>query len=130
MYWIAHYSDQTQLNQLDNNGTYSDIDRDNLIAFGLYSDDHRPIVIIDFDDDGNQYIGKKSLIYRKRTMLDTRSSQVSVHLVGWQRKINGHNIQSICYVSESETVVLGGQWIENRQFMYSIQPLECEKDLV
>ena len=133
-YWVAFYSDGTHLDQRNKQYTYADIDRDRLIAFSLYSPDDRNICTVDFDIDnlnGNGNLSPKRLVYRRRTMINLRDEQISVHLIGWQRTVYGHNIQSICYVNEeNETVVLGGQWVHNRPFMHPIQPYEFERDLV
>jgi hypothetical protein len=128
--WIAHYAPGQTLTQASG-ATYADINREQLTAFGLYEGE-RPIILVDFRDDsgGDPDIGPKRLIWRMRHQQDSTGQHVTVHLVGWQRKIAGRNVQSICYVNEEGTVVLGGQWMDDKPLMHAIVPLECERDLV
>ena len=128
-HWIAHYengsTDQRQ------GATYADIDRSRLEAFGLYNGE-RVLILIDFRDDvkGHPELGPKRLIWRIRHQQRSDGTHSVVHLVGWQRQVGTHNIQSICYVNELGEIVLGGQWLEDKPLMYPVVPLECETDLV
>ena len=128
-HWIAYYDDIPPLDQRQG-ATYADIDRDRLAAFGLYDGD-RLLVIVDFQNDanGSTDIGPKRLIWRLRHQQDSTGQNITVHLVGWQRKVTGVNIQSICYVNQLGEVVMGGQWMNNRPLRHAVVPLECEKDL-
>lgn len=110
--------------------TYADINRERLEVFGLYNGD-RPLVMVDFSDDrnGDESIGPKRLIYRKRHLKNSKGGSVSVYLVGWQRKVNGRNVQSICFVSGDGTIILGGQWQDNRPLRGTIKALPWENDL-
>ena len=128
-YWIAYYDTLPPLDQREG-ATYADIDRDTLAAFGLYDGD-RLLVIIDFRNDanGNSEIGPKRLIWRMRHKQDSTGQPVTIHLVGWQRKVAGINVQSICYVNETGEVVLGGQWMDDKPLRHAVVPLPCEVDL-
>jgi hypothetical protein len=128
-YWVAHY-DNLPPTDHRTGATYADINRDKLTAFGLYQND-QPIILIDFRDDtgGDPEIGPKRLIWRLRHKQDSTGQHVTIHLVGWQRKVAGRNVQSICYVNEEGTIILGGQWLEDKPLMHAIVPLECEADL-
>lgn len=130
-YWVAHYNDSSAIDQREGH-TYADIDRARLTAFGLYREDNSEIILIDFRDDtgGDSDIGPKRLIWRLRHNQSSNGQHVAVHLVGWQRRIAGRNVQSICYVNEEGTVVLGGQWMEDKPLMHAVVPLECERDLI
>lgn len=129
-YWVAHYDNGVILDQRQGNN-YAHIDRDQLTAFGLHREDETPIVWVDFRDDtnGDSGIGPKRLIWRMRHKQDSSGQHVTIHLVGWQRKVAGRNVQSICHVNEEGTIVLGGQWLEDKPLMHAIVPLECEADL-
>lgn len=129
-YWIAYYDDGSPPTDQRQGATYADIDRERLSAFGLYSED-KPLVLIDFRDDtgGDSTIGPKRLIWRIRHQQNSAGQHVAVHLVGWQREVAGRNVQSICYVNEEGTVILGGQFMEDKPLMHAVVPLECETDL-
>lgn len=130
IYWIALYDNDLPPTDQRAGATYADIDRDQLAAFGLYRDEI-PLILVDFRDDrnGDPEIGQKRLIWRMRHKQDSSGQHVTIHLVGWQRKVAGRNVQSICYVNEEGTIILGGQWLEDKPLMHSIVPLECEADL-
>jgi hypothetical protein len=130
IYWIALYDNDQPPTDQRTGATYADIDRDKLAAFGLYRNE-QPIILVDFRDDsnGDSDIGPKRLIWRMRHKQDSSGQHVTIHLVGWQRKVAGRNVQSICYVNEDGTVILGGQWLEDKPLMHAIVPLECEADL-
>lgn len=123
--WTAKYLDGSILPQQEPNGStnsYHDIDRDNLEAFILHWPDGRPVAVIDFVDDssGDPDIGPKRLIWRKRHNQGSNGTHVSITLAGWQRTINGRNVQSILYINEQTgAVVLGGQWQEDRPLMHA-----------
>jgi hypothetical protein len=127
--WIAHY-DNNETQDQRSGATYADIDRARLTAFGLYQDE-RPIILVDFrpDTPSGSDIGPKRLIWRLRHQQNSAGQRVTIHLVGWQRQVAGRNVQSICYVNDEGTVVLGGQWMEDKPLMHAIVPLECETDL-
>lgn len=130
-YWVAHYDNGLPPTDQRQGATYGDIDRDRLTAFGLYDGD-RPLILVDFRNDtgDDPDIGPKRLIWRMRHKQDSTGRHVTVHLVGWQREVAGRNVQSICYVNEEGTVVMGGQWMEDKPLMHAIVPLECEADLI
>ncbi len=129
-YWMAHYGEGTPPTDQRQGSTYTDIDRARVEAFGLY-DGEKPLVMIDLRSDmnGDKEIGPKRLIWRMRHQMNSSGQHVRVHLVGWQRKVAGRNIQSICYVNEEGTVIMGGQWMEDKPLMHAISPFECEGDL-
>lgn len=125
--WLAHYTDGSTLTQT-NGHTYADIDRDRLQAFDLWSDG-RLLVRVDLrQDTRNGELGPKRLIWRMRTILDTAGQKNIVHLTGWQRQVNGRNVQAICYVFEDGIVLLGGQFT-GQDFMDPVEPMACETDL-
>ena len=133
--WRAYYDDGSELWQYnpgtEQKSTYADIERRKLVAFALFQE-NRPLVMVDFRDDsqGDSAIGPKRLVWRIRHMMDTKGSSTQVHLVGWQRAVNGRNVQSICFVAEDGVIVLGGQWQEDLPLRGAIAPLPCEADLI
>lgn len=133
--WRAVYKDGSDLWQSGADGkvknTYADIDRQQLEVFGLYKGD-QPLVLVDLSDDcnGDSDVAPKRLIYRRRCLKNTRGLDAVVYLVGWQRKVSGRNIQSICFVSQDGTIILGGQWQDDIPLRGSIIPLPWEDDLI
>lgn len=125
--WLAHYDDGDQLAQA-NGTTYADIDRDRLQAFDLWRAG-RLLVRVDMRNDGGPDHGPKRLIWRVRNQVDTGGHSLRLHLAGWQRTVNGRNVQAICYVFEDGAVLLGGQFDESVPFMSAVQPMACEADL-
>lgn len=119
MHWIAHYDDGSFLDQSRNGAsppaTYTDIDRDRLIAFELIKDG-TVLVALDFRDDtgGDPDIGPKRLIWRRRNTINGRGGQHILHLVGWHRTVKGRNIQALLYVNEQTgQIAMGGQPMED-----------------
>ena len=136
IYWQAIHSDGSILDQFKG-AKYQNIDRSRLIAFDLWQHpDKGPgvepklLIRVDLRNDTQDSIGPKRLIWRQRHSLNGRGEEFSFHLVGWQRTVEGINVQSIAYIFDEGGVFLGGQFDEKDQFMYSVQPLECEADLV
>jgi hypothetical protein len=129
--WKAYYQDGSELAQRSEPGfTYKDINRPNLTAFGIY-DNERLVVMVDLSPDSNgaDDIGPKRLIWRKRHQMSSNGGHTEVHLVGWQRKAGGRNVQAVCYVTQAGEVVLGGQWQADRPLRHAIKPLPHETDL-
>ncbi len=142
IYWQAIYSDGIILDQFKG-ARYQDIDRSRLVAFDLWQHPDDPwkypegykgpgvepklLIRVDLRDDTINGIGPKRLIWRQRHSLNSRGEEFSFHLVGWQRTVEGINVQSIAYVFDEGGVFLGGQFDERDIFMYSVQQLECEE---
>ena len=126
--WRAQYTDSSTLYQRGPNGDkhgYQDIQRDKLVAFDLWQGD-RLLCRIDMRPDrlGDS---PRHLIWRIRHIMNDRGRDDRIHLVGWQRTVNGENVQAILYVFEDGTVLLGGEWGADVEFMHAVTPLECEK---
>lgn len=105
--WIAHYSNGDKLSQADG-AKYQEIDRDRLVAFDLWGN-RRLLLRLDLRDDG---LPTKRLIWRIRSQFHSDGRQERIHLVGWKRAINGYEVQTMAYVFEDGTVLVGGQPIE------------------
>lgn len=129
--WQANYKNGTSLRQNGRDVTYADIDREQLQSFDLWQGD-RLIIRVDLSEDANEDIGPRRLIWRLRHQIHMdkgNSRRARLHMVGWQRKVRGRNIQSICYVSEEGPIIMAGQWQENQPMMHAVKPLPCEPDL-
>jgi hypothetical protein len=122
--WLAHYDDGSSYRQ----GNFGDIQRNRLVAFDLLKDNELCVRVDLRVNDSSDGIEPKRLIYRRRTRKSEKGDQLVFHLIGWQRKVLGRNIQSIAYVFEDGGVLLGGQFT-GQDFQHAIVPLEFEADL-
>ena len=125
--WRAVYHDGSLLNQHrgdDTENSYLDIDRARLAAFSLMRDE-TPIVTIHLEPG-------QRLIYRRRCFLRCGEPEPIVfYLVGWQRTINGENVQSISVVAEdSGEVNVIGKWRDDHPVFASIEPVDGEEQLI
>jgi len=115
--WKAVYDDNSYLNQEGNK--YTDIDRSKICFFELYRD-NKLVLRLHLDEN-------KKLIYRKRVAMSMFTKKTEeVHLVGWQQKVKGENIQSISYIFEDGHIEMAGQFRENTQWFYSVKFLSEE----
>jgi hypothetical protein len=114
--WLAHYGDES-LAQYNEDGTenkYADIDRNRLTAFSLVRDGNI-IARIHLSPD-------KRLVYRRRVEKRPGLEDVRLSLAGWQKTVNGENIQSIvCIFDHMSTVeVIDGWkdgWFDKPEFL-------------
>ena len=107
MIWRAIYRDGTEFHQYENGQeqTYEKIDKDRLKFFDLINNGTTVLRLHLFD-------GRK-LIYRRRTILSQQTGERRVlYLVGWQKNLNGENVQSIAYVNEDGSILISGAWNE------------------
>lgn len=108
--WRAIYNDETWLNQVeaDHENKYTDIDRNKLIAFELWSPDYlKPVAKINLEPG-------QRLIYRRRVrghVLSPENIEV-MYLVGWQQTVQGQNVQSILCIHKDGSIEVIGQWSE------------------
>jgi hypothetical protein len=114
--WIAHYGDEslTQYNADGTENLYKDIDRTRLTAFSLVRDGNI-LVRIHLSPD-------KRLIYRRRVEVRPGHDDVRLSLAGWQKTINGENIQSVvCVFDHLNTIeVIDGWkdgWFDQPEFL-------------
>ena len=129
--WKAIYDDGKSLSQYNGDGTenkYANIDRNKLIQFVLFEKNHLiergreriwgdPKIVIHLDND-------KRLIYRRRVAIAfsgaNAGKQETVHLVGWQEKKQGINIQMICFLFEDGHIEIVDRFQENHPWFYSV----------
>ncbi|MCP6727657.1 MAG: hypothetical protein KJI69_06625 [Patescibacteria group bacterium] len=122
--WKAIYSDGKTLNQYNEDKSvnkYTDIDRNILEFFEIYRE-NKLILRIHLGND-------KRLIYRRRiTMGFSGKIKVVVYLVGWQKTVNGENVQSISYIFEDGHIEMAGAWNEKSEFAYAPNLIKEEKN--
>ena len=124
IFWVAHLDDGTVISQ-NYGGSYATLPRDHLQAFDLWQNG-RILCRVDLREDE---LGKRSLIYRRRTQMRTDGSpSTHYYMVGWQRTVAGFRIQAINYIFEDGSILLGGQFIDD-ELMGAIEPFEWERDI-
>ena len=113
-----------------NGAKYHDINRNDCLTFDVYVDQpglESPHLLLRIDlrpDD----LPPKRLIWRRRVQTKMTGESLEFYLAGWQRTIEGRNVQAICYVFNEGTVVLGGEFDDADPFMYGgLAILDCEK---
>jgi hypothetical protein len=87
----------------------------------LVTDDEARIVFALHLDEGQR------LIYRRRVRKSVGGGEFVVYLVGWQKTIANHNVQSISYIAESGEVHMAGAWRDDHPWFYSVAPVPCEE---
>ena len=114
----AVYNDGTHLD-LTKGVRYEDIDRSRLASFCLVRDCETVFNMI--LQEGQR------LIWRKRTVITPGVGEQVWHLVGWQKTIQGENIQCISYIKEEDGYVLmAGEWQGDHVLMGNVELLDFE----
>jgi len=117
--WRAVYTDGAYLDSKDAEKGYESIDRDRLASFCLIRDDK--VIFHLLLQKGQR------LIWRKRIFLTPGHADRVWHLVGWQKTVNGENIQCIGYVSEEDgSVIMAGEWQGEHVLMEAVELVPCE----
>jgi hypothetical protein len=106
--WKAHYNDKTSLvcSDLPGGKDYYKIDRTKLKSFELYDKDTgKTIFTMPLKPD-------QRLIYRRRVHQDFHTGEIQkvIYLVGWQKTVNGKNVQSIAHIYEDGKIELKDRW--------------------
>lgn len=121
--WKAIYSDGKSLNQYNEDKSvnkYTDINRSILQFFELYKEE-KLILRVHLEDG-------KRLIYRRRVSLHISGTITQVvYLCGWQKKVEGKNVQSISYIFEDGHIEMAGAWNEKSPFAYAPNLIKEEK---
>ena len=120
---VAYYGDNKKELGKQADGSsfgYTDIDREKLSAFALFRDDKK-IIKLHLDEDG------KRLIWRKREYKRPGKSTNTIHLLGWQKTVNGKNVQSIAYVFDDGHIELAGRFKENHPIFDKVELIDEEK---
>jgi len=109
-YWRCQYNDgtyfpATQEESKRMSQTYSDIEQDKLIFFEVYKRETDNLVLqTHFHDQDRQ------LIHVRRILKHTQKSDEKIWLVGWQKTVNGKNVQSINLIFEDGHIEAIGEW--------------------
>ena len=112
LFWSAIYKDGSVHPYSAHNFSIDKVDLNQLDKFQIIGEGADiPYLQIHFDDP------RKRLIYVRRTEhISLLPEPLICHMVGWQMKVNGENIQNINYVFE--TIVWSkGRDIEGRKHM-------------
>lgn len=111
IYWVARYVDGSYLMQYNadkSENRYADIKRNLLKEFELWKGFDNPQLLLRVHFDTPD----KKLIYRRQTHQSPAKVFVR-YLIGWQMKVRGKNVQSICiYDTRDGSVENIGRWRE------------------
>jgi len=119
--WKAKYKDKKKKEHSSKNkDKYTDLDRSDLEAIEVYLEDK-----LIFTQEIN---GNKRLIMRYRVQQDLNNPAKStyVFMIGWQKTVDGKNIQEITYVYPDGKIETSGKW-DNSKAMYSEPVLRPEE---
>lgn len=119
---IAIYNDGTEQRlgkQADGSiFRYEDISRGELSAFALEKDGE--IIFKLHLEEGQR------LIWRKREYRQVGGDTKVIHLLGWQKKVGGENLQAICYLFEDGHIEMAGRFRENHPVFDKVELLPSE----
>lgn len=107
-YWIVRYSDgntfpKNKEKAQKMNQSYDDINREKLEYFEIYDSDGL-VLKIHLDDKD------KRLIYRRRHQVIPGQGEKVIWLAGWQKVVNGENVQSIQLLFPDGHIESIGKW--------------------
>jgi hypothetical protein len=108
--WKAFYRDGRTINQHQDGKelSYDNLDRDQIVGFGLFDKQTKQQVFKLHLDSGQK------LIYRRRIWKHVGGGGEVCHLVGWRRNINGESVQAISYVFQSDgRIEMAGRFRES-----------------
>jgi hypothetical protein len=109
--WFVNYKDGTRHDYVSKTFNIGHIDKDKIDTLVIHNpNDSAPVLVIHFDDP------RKRPIYVRRNELPGRYNFKTVcHIVGWQMKVGHENIQSICYVFETQGRIIKVKGIPTRE---------------
>lgn len=124
--WRAVYYDGSTIDQYDSEGKaivrgYEDIDRERLMAFEI-----REMGMLQRLIHRVYLGGDKRLIWRRRVFMKMGGQQTVIHLVGWQKTVEGRNVQAITFVFPDGHTELIDRWHETHPIFHSVTPREEE----
>lgn len=112
--WFANYKDGSRHDYNAQSYNIANIDKSQLDTLIIHDpNDIMPTFVVHFDDE------KKRPIYVRRVEMGVGGYKTVCHIVGWQMRVHGENIQSIFYVFETigrknkEGKDEDVKWIEN-----------------
>ncbi len=96
--WYTQYKDGTRHDYVAQQFTVAQIETDKVDTFVVHDPNKpTPVLVIHFDDE------RKRPIYVRRVEKPGRYPFTTIcHIVGWQMKVGGENVQSISYVFETQ----------------------------
>lgn len=127
-FWRAVYYDGSTADQYDVKGErvirgYEDIDRQRLQAFEIREKDTQNLVY-------RVWLGgDKRLIWRERVYIQRvggNQYELRIHLVGWQRTVEGRNVQAIAFIFPDGHIELIDRWHEHHEIFHSVTLREQE----
>lgn len=125
-HWVAIYSDGTQLLQVEPDGkknTYSDIDREKLVAFEMWENVPRRMIL------SLRFKKGQRLIWRRRVEMEGGLVSEVCHILGKQETVNGKNYQGIIGLFESDgRIEVTGKFEEGHPWFFPIKVHEKEKE--
>lgn len=77
LHWAAEYADESTASSLDT--PYSQLKRDGLIAFGLFTADNKPVAIINLKEG-------QVLFYRMRVYKSMSGASKRIYMLGYRSK--------------------------------------------
>lgn len=80
---------------------FKDIKRDKLKSFAIFRDNDTPIFELFYEQ------GQKPIYRRRYINNGTGNDNQIVYIIGWQKTINGENIQSINYITDNVVIQHG-----------------------
>lgn len=124
MQWVAIYADNTELPQYNGDGSenrYADIDRTRLKQFVIKTEEDpvHPVLVMNF-------AAGQRLIYRRRVELTPNGEPYVVTMVGWQKTVNGENLQSIAFLFPDKHIEWSGRWEDGHRWYYAPELLPFE----
>jgi len=124
-FWRAVYYDESTADQYDSEGEavirgYEDIDRERLMAFEIREMNTKNLI-------HRVYLGgDKRLIWRRRVFMKMAGQQTVIHLVGWQKTVEGRNVQAITFVFPDGHTEMIDRWHEHHPIFHSVSLRENE----
>jgi hypothetical protein len=125
LYWTAVYNDDTNLSQFNEDGTengYGAIERDKLTEFHVHRrEDNQTVFAMEITEG-------QRLVYRKRNSISGNTGEMNwtIYLIGWQKTVNGENVQSLNWIFPDGAVVNTGRYQENHQLFYAPEYFDFE----
>jgi hypothetical protein len=110
---------------------YEDIDRKNLMRFEMHDSEQtgNPIVLSLYFSKGQELIWD-TFIWRMRVEKRTGGGQdeCRVHVVGWQKRVMGKNVQFVFVMSEATgKIVASDGWRKDDPWLYPVVQRDVEK---
>lgn len=110
MRWEVIYKDGSTV--AEGQVPYGELNRENLAYCCIYLDDV-PRLIVHLDDD-------KRLIVRRRVAKGLDGREMVAYICGWQKTVDGRNIQSISIIYETGIIEVADRFKEHHPWLYAV----------